>query len=386
MAPLNRRSSRDCLTDSVSFDENGEYKPKALTLVKPGVLEFKNIDLNGIELQESEILVQVEYTGVQPLDADVYACKGTFKDLPLPHIMGVEGVGRVMESRHQAFSEGDRVAFLLRKFFGDSSHGCWQSRVVLNPERVLIVPVPVDVASNQIAACTTSTVAALALLRHFPPGSQVLVTGACGAVGLTIIQLGLLRGLQMVGLLRGSERAAWLQKAFADIGKVAVIDTSLPDWQKIAFPVVGRGEAPPDEIDINSGSGFSGGGADGIIDGVGADVLAVAAEQLLRARARVIRFSSIGGPADEERLAAAVKKLRLEVRHETIENFMTTSDLVAQVEGVFKLIAQGRLRPTAFHVVTWQEAFQCLKEQPVWTRHETLLKPNKIGRIILRFD
>jgi len=134
------------------------------------------------------------------------------------------------------------------------------------------------------------------------------------------------------------------------------------------------------------GSGDSGGGADGLIDGVGCELLTTVAEDLLRERAIIVRYSSIGGPVDEPRLAEAAHRLCLDIRKGSVEQFFGTSKAAAQVEGAFSLIAQGKYRPKAYHVCAWHEAHECMREQPVWTRHVTQLKPGRLGRIILKVD
>ncbi|CAE8604247.1 unnamed protein product, partial [Polarella glacialis] len=221
------------------------------------------------QLKDGEVRVRVEYTGLQPLDGEMLACAGKFGDLKLPHVMGVEGAGTVLQSRNPAFKAGSRIAFLLRRFFDDESHGCWQSQLNLCPERALLIPVPMDVGLNEAAVCITSTVAAMACLRNFNRGDTIVVTGACGAVGLSLLQLGALRGFRVIGLVRGEERMAWLTQEISDCGSVAVIDMTDPGWMQIAMSVCGRGGMRPDAIDGGSGEEY--GGADGVIDGVGGE-------------------------------------------------------------------------------------------------------------------
>ncbi|CAE7507525.1 unnamed protein product [Symbiodinium natans] len=307
-------------------------------------------------------------------------CSGRFAELELPHVLGVEGVGVVLKSRCESFQEGARIAFLLKKFFNDESHGCWQRRLILDEHRAMILAVPAVVGLNQIAACTTSTVAALAFLKFFPPASQIIVTAACGAVGLATMQLGALRGHRMIGLVRGPERAAWIAKELVGCGSIAVVDTDAPGWIRLAFPMSGKGEliAPPDSTDV-------GGGADGIIDGVGGEVLALALEELLRVRAIVVRYSAVLGE-DAARVDAAQHRLHLQVRYGNIEEFMASLDAVRQVEAAFALIGDARYQPKAWHVASWKEVAECMKDQPIWTRHATQVKPGRIGRIILKFD
>ncbi|CAJ1343342.1 unnamed protein product [Effrenium voratum] len=350
----------------------------ALTLVHPGQLELRAV-WQDERLQPGEFLVEVEYSSVQPMDGDMFHCCGAFSDLALPHVMGVEGVGVVLKSENQRLKEGARIGFLLRKFFNDEHHGCWQKRLVLDERRALVLGVPPVVGLNQVAACLSSSVAALAFLKPFAPQSQIIVTGACGAVGLAVLQLGALRGHRMLAFVRGPERAAWLAGAgLAGLpsAELAVVDTN-SDWVRLAAPMCGKGELmSPESQDVC-------GGADGIIDAVGGEVLALAAEHLLRVRATVVSFGNAACESNE-RLAAAQRRLRLQVRRESVESFMATPDAAEQVQKAFELI--GVYQAKAWHVASWREAQECMKEQPTWTRHQTQVKPGRIGRILLKFD
>ncbi|CAE7947345.1 unnamed protein product [Symbiodinium sp. KB8] len=177
------------------------------------------------------------------------------------------------------------------------------------------------------------------------------------------MQLGALRGHQMIGLVRGPERAAWIAKELVGCGSITVVDTESPGWIRLACPLTGKGElvAPSPETD-------AGAGADGLIDGVGGEVLTLAMEELLRVRAIVVRYSAIL-EEDAARVDAAQQKQRLLVKDGSVEDFMASLDAIQQVEAAFALIADARYRPKAWHVASVKEVVECMKDQPIWTRH-----------------
>eukprot|EP00435_Cladocopium_sp_Y103_P036955 s863_g9.t1 len=162
----------------------------------------------------------------------------------------------------------------------------------------------------------------------------------------------------------------------SDCGSVAVVDTEAPDWVKLGCFVCSKGESPDDDDDVV-------GGADGMLDGIGGEVLTLAAQHLLRVRAIIVRF---GGDEQADLFPQAVQRLRLQVMRETVESFMKTRDVVQRVEAAFAWIGEARYRPKAWHVASWSEAAECMKDQPTWTRFQTQVKPGRIGRIILKFD
>merc|ERR1712176_444655 len=135
---------------------------------------------------------------------------------------GFEGVGTVVCSRSAAFPVGTRVGFIFRRFRED--FGCWRNTVALSPERACIVQIPGSLALQEVAAGITSTLTAFACLRHFNAGSIIIVPGACGAVGLALLELAALRGMRAVGLLRGAERTSWIAKELGASGRVFAVD------------------------------------------------------------------------------------------------------------------------------------------------------------------
>ncbi|CAE6954884.1 unnamed protein product [Symbiodinium sp. CCMP2592] len=89
---------------------------------------------------------------------------------------------------------------------------------------------------------------------------------------------------------------------------------------------------------------------------------------------------------DAARVDAAQQKHRLLVKYGSVEDFMASLDATQQVEAAFALIADARYRPKAWHVASVKEVVECMKDQPIWTRHATQVKPGRIGRIIWKFE
>lgn len=85
----------------------------ALTLTGPKQLELLAAEEHE-PLQEDEMLVQMAYSAVQPLDRDI--ASGEFEGFELPHVLGFDGVGTVVDSQCAAFPVSARVAFVSQIF------------------------------------------------------------------------------------------------------------------------------------------------------------------------------------------------------------------------------------------------------------------------------
>lgn len=136
-------------------------------------------------------LVAVEAAAVGHLDLTIGS--GQFRLRPqLPHIGGVEGCGRVVESGTLAL--GTRV--LIRgSGTGIVKAGCWAEYVAV-PDKALRPAeerLPAALAATFFVPCTTAHVA-LHDVGGFAAGERVVVAGAAGAVGSVVAQLALRGG------------------------------------------------------------------------------------------------------------------------------------------------------------------------------------------------
>lgn len=159
------------------------------------------------------------------------------------------------------------MAFLFRPPY--SELGAWQTYVRLSPARACAAAIPYNLAPQTAAAGITSTVIALACLRHFPSGTTIVVPGAAGAVGLAVVQLAANKGMRALGLVRDPPRVAQLTKEFGDTKGIHFIDCSAPSWLEDVLQHC--------ELDANGVNG-----ADGVVDGIGGSALIQIAEQVVR--------------------------------------------------------------------------------------------------------
>ena len=175
-----------------------------------------------------EVVLEVDYAGLNP--ADRYLAEGQYPARPpLPHVLGRDGVGRVVSvgAGVEGIEVGRPMA-LLRGEVGVSRRGTFAERVAAPVESV--VEIPAGWSPQQAAAAPLVYLTAYQALTQWGdlPPSVMLVTGASGGVGVASIHLGRALGHTVVALSRGTEKVTRLRELGAD----HVFDPQSPDWTK----------------------------------------------------------------------------------------------------------------------------------------------------------
>lgn len=181
-----------------------------------------------------EVVVDVEYVGVNPLD--VWVTQGTVAggNQPLPFIPGVEAVGTV----------GGQQFAIQAPGYGTVQDGLYLQHASV-PETAL-VPVPEGVDPVQAAVLPVTGATAWRLVNEVAPVAatdRVIVLGASGGVGSLVIQLAKAKGAVVWGQTRSHEKAEWITALGADRAVVATAEdlgTELTEFAPtIAFDSLG---------------------------------------------------------------------------------------------------------------------------------------------------
>lgn len=354
-------------------DKDGSPIPLEWTL---GVLKTDFAELQTqfpmtVKLQESEVIVRMKYTSVQPLDSLMF--RGNCPDVSTPQVLGTEGVGIVVLSSVKAYPEGVQVAFVFRPPLEE--FGAWRTYVRLKPSRVCMGTIPYDLSPQTAAAGITSTIVALACLRHFSKGKMIVVTGAGGATGLGIMQLAANKGMRAIGLVRGEARLGPLMLKFGKNSGMCFVDCTAPDWIGQVLHYC--------EIDK---SGVA--SVDGVVDGMGGDIVIQIAQQVVRPHGFVVRYAAHAGLPDLEKLSAVARSRSLRQFEESARSILDLEDKDAHFQRALSLMAANKYRPLVHNSTTWQDAHQCLVPQDAWSQyvHVSQFTEGRIGRILLKFD
>ncbi|MFB7721106.1 medium chain dehydrogenase/reductase family protein [Nocardia sp. NPDC056100] len=169
----------------------------ATEIVLPGTVEPEGLLTTHRELaapKPGQALIEVEATGVS--FAEQQMRRGKYYDQPaFPFVPGYDLVGTVAEvgSPAEAGLVGKRVAALTKV-------GGWASHVLLNSADLIEVPaeLPADAAETFVV----NGITAWQMLHRYAKvraGQTILVHGANGGVGSTLVQLALAAGVKVIG-------------------------------------------------------------------------------------------------------------------------------------------------------------------------------------------
>jgi NADPH:quinone reductase-like Zn-dependent oxidoreductase len=169
----------------------------ATEVVLPGIVEPEGLRVSTRELSEprpGQAVVRVEATGVS--FAEQQMRRGKYYDQPpFPFVPGYDLVGtieRLGDGGDGALVVGQRVAALTKT-------GAWADRVVLDAAE--LVPVPADLDAAAAETVVVNGVTALRMLRaaNVRHGRTIVVLGAAGGVGSTLVQLAHHSGIRVIG-------------------------------------------------------------------------------------------------------------------------------------------------------------------------------------------
>ena len=232
-------------------------------------------------------------------------------------------VGRVVKSRADGIAEGALVV---------SNFGAgWRDRAVVPAEQVTVVPempgVPASAYLGVLGMPGLTAWAGLTQIIRPESGETLYVSGAAGAVGSLVCQLGLARGLTVMGSAGSAEKRAWLED---EIGIHKAFDYRAHDAASLAKAILS--EAPE--------------GVNGYFENVGGMQL----EALIDAAAPFARFALCGmiaqynntepAPGPRNMVMLVGKQIRM-------EGFIVTRFAPQQAEflaEVAPLVAGGKVK------------------------------------------
>jgi NADPH2:quinone reductase len=154
----------------------------------------------------SRVLVRVKAVAVNPIDT--YLRGGTVKmDLPRPFIVGCDLAGVVEEVGPDVtrFEPGDRVWGSNQGLLG--RQGTFAEYACV--DECWLYPTPPKVKDEQAAAIALVGITAhLGLVRHaqLQPRETILINGASGGVGSTVLQIAKILGARVIATVGGRNR------------------------------------------------------------------------------------------------------------------------------------------------------------------------------------
>jgi NADPH2:quinone reductase len=189
---------------------------KAVLVQRPGGPEALDyVDLGIPQPGPHEVQIRAEAFGVgQP---DVLIRRGIYKWMPpLPANPGNDVTGRIsaVGDGVQGIAVGQKVLLSARDLA--QRGGCYAEYIVAPAEAVHILSESINLED---AVCLANYQVAWALLHECgarQPADSVLVIGAAGGVGTSVVQLAKLAGMRVIGTVSSEEKAAFARANGAD--------------------------------------------------------------------------------------------------------------------------------------------------------------------------
>ncbi|HEY2586672.1 MAG TPA: zinc-binding alcohol dehydrogenase family protein [Tepidisphaeraceae bacterium] len=191
-----------------------------------GISRLRLADVPDPHPAAGEVVLNIDFAALNP--ADRYLAEGQYPARPpLPHILGRDGVGTVLEVGPgvTGLKPGDRRA-ILRGEVGVSRAGTFAQRTIVPVES--LVEIPSGWSEEEAGAAPLVYLTAYQALTQWGelPPSVVLITGASGGVGVASTQLASLMGHTVVALSRSEKK----QQHLRDLGARIALDPQDRNW------------------------------------------------------------------------------------------------------------------------------------------------------------
>ena len=214
-------------------DVNRQVRLKARPTGIPHAEHFELVEAAVPEPTEGQVLVRNLYLSVEPaMRGWVSAVANYSEPVPLGAVMRSVAAGRVVQSRHPDYREGELVAGM----FG------WQDFAAVGTEaiqrKVTESDLPLSAALGVLGLNGFTAYFGLLDIGQPKAGETVVVSTAAGAVGSCVGQIARLEGCRTIGIAGGATKTALCRELFR---YDSAIDYRLPDFEAHLAEACGSG-------------------------------------------------------------------------------------------------------------------------------------------------
>ncbi|MFJ9031474.1 medium chain dehydrogenase/reductase family protein [Streptomyces sp. NPDC102274] len=170
---------------------------RATEIVLPGTVEPSGLEVRTRELPPpaaGQVVLRMDATGVS--FAEQQMRRGKYYDQPaFPFVPGYDVVGTVA-----ATGPGVDAGLTGRRFAAVTKIGSWASHLLIDAEDLVPVPDSVDaIAAETVVVNGITAWQMLHRMAKVPSGGTIVVLGANGGVGSTLVQLARHAGITVIG-------------------------------------------------------------------------------------------------------------------------------------------------------------------------------------------
>ncbi|CAN5655108.1 NADP-dependent oxidoreductase [soil metagenome] len=170
----------------------------------PGMDNFATVEAEMSQPKDGEVLIRTRYLSVDPyMRGRMSDRKSYVAPFAVKEVMNGGVVGEVIESRAAAFKPGDIVTGQL----------AWQLYSVARAGELREVDpnLPVTTALGVLGMPGLTAYFGLVDIGKPRKGETIVVSGAAGAVGMTVCQIAKIRGCEVVGIAGSDEKNEYLE-------------------------------------------------------------------------------------------------------------------------------------------------------------------------------
>ncbi len=175
---------------------------------KPKLSDFKIVDEDMPELSKGEVLLKTRFVSVDPyLRGRMSDAKSYVPPFELHKVISSGMVSEVIATENDQFKVGDIVSGML----------AWKNYQTSNGEQLLKIDAHDSSLSNYLGVLgMTGLTAYFGLTKIGNPKKEetIVVSGAAGAVGTIVGQIGKILGCRVVGIAGTDEKVAMLKDEF----------------------------------------------------------------------------------------------------------------------------------------------------------------------------
>ena len=220
--------------------QNKEIRFASRPVGMPALDNFNIVDADVPQVNDGEVLVRTLYISVDPyLRGRMREGKSYVPQFEVGQVIESGAVGEVVESRSPKFQPGDIVTGM----FG------WRLRNVVKAEGLMKVPpgVPVTTALGVLGMPGLTAYFGLLDIGQPKAGETVVVSGAAGAVGMTVCQIAKIKGCRTVGIAGSDDKNQYLRDElgvdaainYKNPGILQALKESCPNGVDVYFDNVG---------------------------------------------------------------------------------------------------------------------------------------------------